>query len=418
MKLFARYNRVNLALTAALLVLSGLAYNYVVNSILVRELDEQLDNYKEKIESFAKKTGQLPEQGVLEDLNVSYESSNQVFPLQYSMSSQYDSDEHHTEAVRRLVYSQKAGSTMYKVTIAKPLEGVQLLTNTIVYSTLFILAIVILVSLLVNHFVLKRLWQPFYSSMDVIKDFKLQGKTHPVLPKTKIEEFEFMNRNLDQMIESAQTDYRLLKEFTENASHEMQTPLAIIRSKLDLLIQEESLTEKQGEILDGAYAAIKRMSRLNQSLLLLTKIENNQFDNAEIIDLKAELTSKLEQFREFWQDNDISVTANISDSHIRGNKEVTDILLNNLLANAAIHNKNGGEVVVNLEATQLIVSNTGAMQPLDEKRLFLRFYKGSQTSQHNGLGLSIVKQICDQAGIRISYSFGGGLHVFRLIWPG
>ena len=416
MKLFARYNRINLLVTAVLLILSALAYYYVVSHILIHELEEELDDYKGKIESFAQKTGTLPELGVMEDLKVTYQPDNQFYPGEYSMINQYDSDEQHVVPFRQLIYTQRAGSATYKVTIAKPVEGVRLLTKTIVYSTLCILVIIILVSFLINHFVLRKLWRPFYSSINIIKNFRLQGKNPPQFPETGTEEFGFMNENLDRMIQNAQTDYRLLKEFTENASHEIQTPLAIIRSKLDLLIQEESLTEKQGEILNGAYGAVKRISKLNQSLLLLTKIENNQYAEAEVIDLKKELTEKLEQFNEFWQNNNIRISADLGASHIQANRELTDILLNNLLANAATHNKVGGEVFIELKASQLVVSNTAAGAPLDEARLFRRFYKVSQHSHHNGLGLSIVKQICDQSGIHLGYSFSEGFHIFYLMW--
>jgi len=416
MRLFARYNRINLAVTAVLLALSAVAYYYVINRILVHELDEELDNYKLKVENYASQTGGLPEKGVMEDLVVKYEPADQPISLHYFTNNQYDSEENKVEPVRQLIYTQRARTRLYKVTIAKPMEGIHLLTRVIVFSTLGILLIIILVSIIVNRFVLQKLWKPFYESLNVIRRFKLHEKTLPEFPRTKTEEFSLMNHQLSDMLTDAKTDYRLLKEFTENASHEMQTPLAIIRAKLDLLIQEESLSAKQVEILDGAYVAIKRISKLSQSLLLLAKIENHQFTEAAAIDLKTTLNEKMEQFREFWQDNDIHITGHLETSKIKANRELVDILLNNLLANAAIHNKAGGKVIIDLKKDQLMVSNTGTGQPLDTARLFRRFYKQAQHSQHNGLGLSIVKQICDQSGILIRYYFSGNLHVFALSW--
>jgi signal transduction histidine kinase len=416
MKLFARYNRINLAITALLLILSALAYYFVVNRILIHELDEELDNYKEKIESFAQKTGGLPEPGALEDLRVTYDPDDDAYAPQYIMTSKYDSDEQKVEPFRELIYTQRAGAAVYKVSIGKPLEGVHFLAKTIVYSTLLILAIMALVSWLVNHFVLRRLWRPFYGSMNSIKNFRLQGKSPPEFPQTRTDEFRFMNERLDQVIQNAQTDYRLLKEFTENASHEIQTPLAIIRSKLDLLIQEESLSEKQGKILDSAYAAVTRISRLNQSLLLLAKIENHQFNQTQVIDLKKEVEEKIEEFSEFWQNYNIHISVDLDKSLINANQELIDILLNNLLGNAGMHNREGGKVDIELTADRLTVSNTGSLEPLDTLRLFRRFYKETQNSHHNGLGLSIIKQICDQAGIAIQYSFAYDLHTFHLSW--
>lgn len=416
MKLFARYNRINLALTVALLVLSALAYYFVINRILVHELDEDLDDYRQKIKTYAEKTGKFPEQGPMEDLLVTYAPDSSFSPEHYMMIDQYDPDEKRVERVRQLAYSQQAGGTTYKVTIAKPLEGVRLLSKTILYITVLILLVIVTVSLLINHFVLKELWRPFYASMNLIRAFRLSGKNSPPFPKTRTDEFQLMNENLERMIQNASTDYLLLKEFTENASHEIQTPLAIIRSKLDLLIQEESMTEKQGHILDAAYAAIKRISRLNQSLLLLTKIENSQFSEADQIDMNKELSDKMDQFRELWQDNQINMQYSSQPSHIRANKELIDILLNNLLANATVHNIEGGIIIIDLKPGQLFISNSGIRQGLDHTRLFRRFYKGEQSSHHNGLGLSIVKQICDQSGININYSFTMNLHCFALTW--
>jgi signal transduction histidine kinase len=416
MKLFTRYNRVNLALTAILLVLSAAAYYLVINRILIHELDEELDDYKQKVESFANSSGNLPEKGVLEDLVVKYEPSQEPVAEHYSTIKQYDPDEHKMEKFRQLVYTQRAGNNSYRVTIAKPLEGFRLLRKTIVYSTLGILAIIILVSLLVNHLLLKRLWNPFYDSIRAVRDFRLHGKNPPGFPKTKIEEFDFMNHNLDNVLRNARTDYQLLKEFTENASHEIQTPLAIIRSKLDLLIQDESLSESQGKILNSAYIAIKRISKLNQSLLLLAKIENNQFTEVELIDVKQELDEKIRQFMELLQDNHIKITAGLQPGYISANRELVDILLNNLLGNAIVHNRPEGAVIIELAASRLTISNTGVERELDKSRLFRRFYKAEQHTHHNGLGLSIVKQICEHTGISINYHFENGFHVFSLEW--
>src|SRR6266480_7056178 len=110
MKLFTRYNRINLGLTATLLILSAVAYYFVVNHILIHELDEELDDYKEKIETFAQQTGGLPEKGVMEDLKVKYEPDQQIYSARYLMTDQYDPDEHRIETFRQLVYTQKAGT--------------------------------------------------------------------------------------------------------------------------------------------------------------------------------------------------------------------------------------------------------------------------------------------------------------------
>lgn len=418
MKLFAKYNRVNLTVTAILFVLAAIAYYFIINTIFVRELDEELDNYKQKIETFAGQRAEFPEKGALEDLEVTYEPTDKASSaVHYQLVNRYNPEDKRVENYRQLSYTQPLGKLFYKVTIAKPLEGILLLTRTIVYSTITMLLTIIFTSLFLNHILLRRLWKPFYDSIKTIKSFRLSASNPTRFPATRIDEFSFLNESLSQTMEAAKNDYRLLKEFTENASHEIQTPLAIIRSKMDLLIQEENLSEKQIELLKSAYGAVKRISRLNQSLLLLAKIENHQYAAIEKIDLKKEISDKMDQFHEFWENDQIRYSSSLEESFITANPDLTDILLNNLLSNAGLHNRKGGEIIIQLASDQLIIQNTGSLQALDKKRIFRRFYKEESYSSHNGLGLSIIKQICEQSGIHIQYSFNDIFHIFTLTWP-
>jgi signal transduction histidine kinase len=214
----------------------------------------------------------------------------------------------------------------------------------------------------------------------------------------------------------AEEDYLLLKEFTENASHELQTPLSIIRSKLEMLIQEQDLSERQSEIVRSAFAAIKKLSRLNQSLLLLTKISNQQFNDLEEIPLDEKIESKLGQFRELWQTSGIEVSSHLLPATIRASPELIDILLNNLFSNASNHNIPQGVIDISLESRRLCICNTGLSVPLDPRRMFTRFYKGEQHTGHNGLGLSIIKQICEVTTLRPAYQFSGNRHTFVFTW--
>ena len=402
---------------AVLFVLTAGSYYLIINRIFVHELDEELDNYKHKIEVYAKRTGKFPEPGALEDLQVLYAPvAKPSGEVRYDLVRKLDPEEEEMENFRQLIYTQAIGDHFYKITIEKPVEGIRLLTKTIVYATITMLLAIVFISLLLNQMVLKRLWRPFYDSIKAIKTFKLRGGNIPKLPHTRIDEFSFLNDSLSQTMKSAKTEYRILREFTENASHEVQTPLAIIRSKLDLLIQEENLSEQQVGLLTGVYGAIKRISRLNQSLLLLAKIENHQYAATEHINLKTVIADKLDQFREFWNSNNIRVLSDLEESFINANADLTDVLLNNLLSNAGVHNRKNGEINIQLKPGHLAISNTGSLHELDKDRLFRRFYKQEIQSPHNGLGLSIIKQICDQSGIHVQYSFDGTFHRFTFSW--
>jgi signal transduction histidine kinase len=223
-----------------------------------------------------------------------------------------------------------------------------------------------------------------------------------------------MNSTLTEATTQARNEYIALKEFTENASHEMQTPLAVIQSKLDILIQDEDLTEKQSQTLQSTYKAIQKLSKLNQSLLLLAKIENRQYDKIESINLKSKLNEKTEEFKELWQSQNVALSIHLEDVFVDMNTELADILLNNLLSNATRHNYYGGKINIELNNSQLLISNTGKTICLDKGLLFTRFYKPNESNEYNGLGLSIIKQICEASGLAVNYYFTDQLHHFQI----
>lgn len=416
MKLFTRYNRISMAAMAALFLIVGIVYYVLLSKVLVHEVDEALEKYEKQVHKYVSKNDSLPIFKNFEEVQVAYHVTDRYREKEISQAVIYNHDDRKAETFRQIVFSQRVNGVWYEVTVAKPLEGTKLLTRTLVYSTLVILLLMIGISVLLNRLILKRLWNPFYVSMNEMRGFKLGNQKEHVLPQTDIEEFAMMNDILSQAINGAKDEYRILKEFTENASHEIQTPLAIIRSKLDLIIQDESLSEGQSESLKSAFNAVSRLSKLNQSLLLLAKIENQQFTLVELINLKDKVEEKLRQFNEFWAGNHIRINVDLNSAGIMANPELIDILLNNLLSNAGRHNTEGGEIWINLTAGKLEIANTAKEESLDTKRLFGRFYKESQHSKSNGLGLSIVKQICDHSGLSVKYVFADQQHIFTFEW--
>ena len=418
MKLFTRYNRINLTLMVLLFVLSGISYYFIINYVLIHELDEALEDYQLRIENYVVKQGTLPPVALMDETIVTYSKLNRLTTPIRRMETlrRLDTLENEWHNYRQKTYSQDVGGASFCVTLAKPIEGTKLLTRTVVAITILMLLVIIIASIVLNQVILRKLWQPFYTSLAAMKTFKLGKKQVPEFPLTNIEEFVFMNTLLEDTVKGAEADYQILKEFTENASHEIQTPLAIIRSKLDLVIQEEGLSEKQTLALSSIYSGIKRLTKLNQSLLLLAKIENHQFAGRENVDVEEKVNEKLDQFQEFWQNSRVQFTATIKPSAIHTNPELFDILLSNLISNAGRHNMENGFIFVNLDKNTFVIENTGSLSSLDSQKLYTRFYKESQHSQHNGLGLSIVKQICDQLDIEIKYSFVNNLHRFTLKW--
>jgi signal transduction histidine kinase len=417
MKLFTKYTRINLLIMVVVFLLSAESTYLLTNYALIREMDADLSGVRERIQDYLHQYHSLPGGHPLDEVQVSFEPTDrEMAGSEFALITRYSQREKKMHNFRQLVFTLPEAGHIYKVTIAKPLEGLHHLFRAILVVSLATILTTILAFLLTNRILLRRLWQPFYAALHAMQHFKLGNTRDLHFPATNTEEFAFMNESLGMAARKAEEDYLLLKEFTENASHELQTPLSIIRSKLEMLIQDEDLSHRQSEIVSSAFAAIKKLSRLNQSLLLLTKISNQQFNQLEEIALHEKIEDKLGQFRELWQTSGIEVSSRLSPATIRASPDLIDILLNNLFSNASNHNIPNGDIAIGLEPHKLTVSNTGLAIPLDPRRMFSRFYKGEQHTGHNGLGLSIIKQICEVTTLKPAYQFSGNRHTFTFTW--
>jgi len=413
MKLFTKYTRVNLLATIIIFLLSVVAFYFAIRFIVIDQVDSDLRIEEREIETYVKEHNALPEPIPVKDQKISYSPSGDHSHKKRFTTIAIKGER---DSYRILQFGITVNEKNYMATVAKSLEGTDDLANSILLISLATILLIMGASLIINRVLLKRLWQPFYNSLDVLRNFRVDKKQSLDFPSTQIDEFTFMNQTIQKTTNQAQQEYSLLKEFTENASHEMQTPLAIIRSKLDLLIQDENLSEGQSKTMQSAYSAIEKLSRLNHSLLLLAKIENNQFAETTNINLKQKLEEKLDAFHELWQNQNISVSSSLGDATVSLNNELTDILLNNLLSNATRHNFSNGSIKIVLKEKTLEISNSSKEKELNSKQMFLRFFSQDKKSRYNGLGLSIIKQICDVSGFTIRYLFTGNEHRFVLSW--
>jgi len=255
------------------------------------------------------------------------------------------------------------------------------------------------------------LWKPFYGMLQELKLFNLADNVDLNRVESTTDEFEELNSAIINMASRVKHDYRDLKLFTENASHELLTPIAVINSKLDTLIQTENFSERQSKLLNDLYNAVNRLNRLNQSLLLLVKIENKVDHGTEQLNLRFLIEEMLMQFEEIFHEKSIIVTSTLSEKQIYGSRYLVEILLSNLLTNAIRHNRVGGEIDIRLTEANLIVSNTATGDKLHEEDIFKRFQKSS-SSEGSGLGLTISKQICENLNFSLDYSFDAPYHRF------
>ncbi len=275
-----------------------------------------------------------------------------------------------------------------------------------------ILLLLLLTVVIVNKKSSRSLWAPFFATLQKVNQYDIiRNQNTDLPPSTGTAEFDELNKVITSLIGNVNQAYHQQKHFVENASHEIQTPLAIIRSKLELLINQPELTEKAALLLSDITDANDRLSQMNHTLLLLAKIENNQFPDVEEINISNRLQNIINNYRNHYNGNVPDIVKNVhSEKKVVANQSLIEILLSNLVKNAVEHNQPGGAVIITLTDAALYIKNTGAEPETEPETLFERFRKGSHKSKTTGLGLAMVKQICLLYHYSINYSYRNGWH--------
>ena len=382
MKLFTKYNRINITATIIIFLAGSVAFYFVLDYVLIRQLDASLRSEKQEITEYIQLHQQLPEiQNTKEQWIQITKASQPIYNSITKTIPAYNKSETETDELLKLII---------------PL-------------TLSMVALILLFNYLINRRLITSIWQPFYNTINNIKDYAANQQSL-TLSKEPIDEINLLNESLNKMTEQIHKDFYALRSFTENASHEMQTPLAIIRTKVESLYQLAEGKEIMMQQLLSIEDACLKLSKLHQSLLLLTKLENKQFILNELIQLKSILEQKCEERTELLESKHIKLQIDAANFEIHFHQHLAEILISNLLNNAIRYTAIGGTISISLYQKQLIVSNTGTTGSLDLDKVFTRFYKASDTG--TGLGLSIIKEICTSAGFSISYVYEKNMHHF------
>lgn len=413
MKLSNRYNRANILTSIVVLIITGFVYYVVIHFILTEKLDRDLVVEEEEINQYINTYHKLPLPASYLDQQISYQTLNGINTERKFLNTIYfNQKEQENEPARSLITFVHLDGKAIAVTITKSRVESENLIRIILFITLGITVVLLVSLLLINRFVLNRLWRPFYSILNRMKAFEVARMDTIEQEPTKIDEFNELNKSVNAMAQRVRQDYKELKSFTDNASHEMMTPLAVINSKLDSLLQTESFTAQQGTLLEDIYHATGKLSRLHQSLLLLAKIENNLIPDLQQLELKEMVEVKARQFQELLEKNKLTLTADLSQVEVTMSRYLADILLNNLFSNAVRHNITGGHIFIKLDQHSLSISNSGKARQV-QTEIFDRFSKAAD-SDGMGLGLAITKQICNLYNFRIDYLEENGKHTFNV----
>lgn len=391
---------------------SALSYE-LLKSIIDKQFNEKLHLEKEQF-IFELSTYQSLRDGYFLNIGDKIEifavDSSQVTQEIISDTTMYDEFAKQTLNFRQVTFSTQVEDQFYTVVISKSLFHNEELVKGIGEIMLIFLTGLGVSLVIMNAFLSKKIWIPFYKIIDHLKSFDVTQPTTKFRESTDIDEFKDLSTSMSLMISKTRKDYKSLKEFTENSSHEIQTPLSIIKTEAELLLQLKSLSSKNLKKVKSIYSAAGRLSKINQSLTLLTKIENKQFEENQALDLVVLINDIIEKTSELMSLNEIKVDFKIDGKPtIIINKELAYILFSNLIINAIKHNNKDGFINIAITDFYFNISNSGAPLKKNPNSLFDRFKK-DKTSNSPGLGLALVKEICNSYNLIISYRYKSGLH--------
>jgi signal transduction histidine kinase len=391
-------------------------FYFLLQALVKEEIDEDLLVDKEALVSRIRQSTKNEAESfnyLDHDISMKLNGDTRSYDSFYSVKI-YDSIAKEIVPHRILVSNTKINNNHYLISLRTSMVDHDNLIEGVILVQAIVMLLLFAGLQLINKNLSKNIWSPFQVILENLRTYKVEEHKKILLPATGINEFDELNNTITQLTERNYRTYTSQKEFAENASHEMQTPLAIFQSKLELLMQTSPLSNEQAELIGGLADAGERMNRLNKALILLSKIENAQFPEKSLVDPGESFHEVLKGYEEAITLKAITLTTEINpQTHIQINKNLFEILIGNLLSNAIRHNHKSGSINVLINEKEMIFRNSGN-PALNDEKLFKRFQKDSSDQNSLGLGLEISAKICALNRFKISYAFDHSQHIFLI----
>lgn len=384
-------------------------------------LDDGLENQKEIIIKAAVNNPELlndTEFGVnnytIKETDI---EGHKKFKDSYRDTLMYMQNEEDYEPVRILesVFEQDGSYHKIKL-ITSMVEEDDQIENLFIYLVGLYIALILSIVVL-NNFVMKKIWKPFYKLIDRLKTFRIEKDDPITAEPTNIDEFKLLNKNVERLTTKSRDSYVAQKEFIENAAHELQTPLAIAINKLELLLEKDQFSVIQSQEIGSVLDNLSRLTRLNKSLLLLSKIDNRQYVEEESIDFNQLVEGIVDDFSDFATHRNIPLQLSSNATlHYKMNRDLAIVLMTNLVKNAIVHGEQGNPVEINIAKNHISIKNFGQKETLKSDDIFKRFRKTGTDNRSTGLGLAISKAIAEKYDVRLNYAYQEK-HEFYLDFP-
>jgi signal transduction histidine kinase len=403
-----------IGVTVLVMLISLPIFYFVLQNVLTNNIDESLQD--QKILIISKLQNLKTENFVNFEDQINIEKNPQEIQSEKLFTDNvYNNVDKEMESFRILQFSVKTSKNNFNVRVKQSLVESEDLMKTILYLLISILLILTATLFLINYEIKKKVWKPFYKTIEQLKNFRVDNLHGLNLKSSKISEFNDLNFSLNELSANNKKVYQSQKEFTENASHELQTPLAIVQNNIELFWQTDGISSTQAKILDDISNATVRMSKLNQSLLLLSKIENKQFSETQYVNFNDITHQFLTNYQEQIKFKSLKLKTDFKELFTAEfDFNLAEILIGNLLLNALKYSPKESLIEINFSKNEIRISNNAEENSLDSEKLFKRFQRQNHQEKGTGLGLEIAKKIADSFNVKLNYKFENNRHFFIL----
>jgi signal transduction histidine kinase len=389
---------------------------FIINHIVNNVVNEILKNESQRIQYIIEKEGAIPQSNYITEITTF--DKNISLLDRFSDTLVYEVYSNKLIPYRTYEFAALIDSKQHKVTIRHILLETNKLILWVFISTALMLIFLALGLFFVNQKISVRTWKPFFRNLSILKDYDVTKKNPVQFESCSISEFETLFEVVKTLINQVEESFHNLKEFNENISHEMQTPLAIIRNKMVLLLESQSFDEKEVQWIQSAYQEVNKLSKIGKSLTLISRIENREFRRLDSIDLSDILDNIILNMEEILEFKNIKMTVELNPAKVKCDSILANILFTNFLKNAIQHNQEGGYIKIVLNIEKFEIENSGEEMEIDKAQLFNRFYRGNKSNNPLGLGLGLAinQKICELYGFRLNYDYHEGVHKLTLFF--
>jgi signal transduction histidine kinase len=419
MKLLTKSTLLIATLSLFLFFFMGIIFFQVLKNMSLSALNRELGDLKEVVEGFLEHDEDELLEGLpgIDSLSVTKLESPWKEADVFGDTLMFDQRDEQYKTFRYLQFIHRTGEEHYLVKIYKSTTPTDQLVERVTLMMTLMVILFLAGIFILNRFIFANLWGDFFETIAKLKQFET-SKEPVILGEQDIEEFEELRKALEVMTRRLAADYRELKEYTDHTTHELQTPLAVIKSKTELLIQSKNLEAEEMKCLEAINTSVNQLSRLNATLTLITRIENRQFTEKEKVSISLLLDRHLGLLEEHINIRGIRVEKSYQDKGkvLYMDQGLADLLVANLLKNAIVHNMDGGTILLETRSDSLIIRNDGQPLQFKQEELFTRFVRDTKRSGNFGLGLSLVKKVCEYYNFSIGYSFENKQHIFLIRW--